>query len=670
MQAKIARRLTKDSVLGGIIAAPIGIATAIGAFTMGGNDFDLIYLQQRGQKVSEAIEYNINVMVQGENLNNGDSGDAGEGTGDNTVITNTATTGEGLNLLLINNIQTECFVKEYLTIAAENQNGELDTTNRQKCASVQMIIGVNTSESGFYSAGGGDVLPKTDLPAGADGAPIWDNNVHSLKNWSVNEHSSGGATATGGPFQYVSGGSITAINTESKYNKGTSTGSGVGDCYLFPDAAAGLNGYLEMAISWAGGDISSLSDNAASMSGVIAHNRGAGGLNMIFGIPYDTILNRREAGNYLGDKSISEISECLETIYSDITTIPSGVDVEGIARSSGDACTLFSSIANGWMFSEAAAANVKHWYSDATKSYWNQLFPSEQVSNAQEFNEAVSRHTSKLSTALGISDSECDAIYGTINGDYKTYSGNAPRGDIFKVTNKTSNVYKNAPGAKLVLSMEAMCAGHVFKTFVIAGRTYAKMLKYAGVDVDPTNPATYMGGYSDAGEWTPTGDSAETTLVSNGLDMDAVTTERMKVLKAAAGLVGIKYIQCRHSASCDGCCFDNMSTRPTHLDCSSFVWRAYAEAGCNMSGFPQNTGSYQSSSAMVSISINELKPGDLVVRRSGSSGHVEIFLGNNNGVFSFVEAFRSGKDSGFCKKNMSAVQGSTYHYYRFTGFNE
>lgn len=639
-----------------------GVIFSLVAFSFcGGDDYDLFLLQKRWKAVNKAIEYNINLITTYQTNQSEADNTPEQNTG--SVVTNSVTSGTGLNLMLINNIQTECFVKEYLAISAENQNGELDTMQHAKSATVQMIIGINVSESGYYSAGGGGVLPKTDLPEGSDGAPIWNNGTNSLKNWSSNEHSNGGATALGGPFQYISGGTITGINTVSKYNKGTSTGGGKGDCYLFPDAVCGLNGYIDSAISWIGS--SDMSDGALAVAAVMSHNRGAGGLAMMYGIPYATIFSGHTS-SYLKNKQSGDLVTALDEVYDDATSVPSGTDVEGIASSSGYVCQLFSYISNGWYFSPNAANNVLNYNTDRTRALWNQLFPNEQVNSAQEFVTAVQKHTSKLSIALGISDSECDRIYGTTNGEYLNYNSRSPRGDIFKVLGNTTGAY-TVDNAKQVISLEAMCAQHVFNTMAVAAKVYAKMLKYAGVNVDPTDPSTYMGGYSSSGEWTPAGEPTETTLIANGLDVKTVTVERMKVLKAAANLVGIDYKQCRHFAGCDGFCFDNMTTRPTHLDCSAFVWRAYADAGFNMSGFPTSTAMYGTTSAFTEITVDELKPGDAIVRTT-SPRHVEIFLGNENGVASMIEAFRPGKQSGFCKKNISEFTDGKHKFYRFTQF--
>lgn len=670
MQIKVRINKRRNSLFGVLAAIPIGLTVGIAAFSFSSDGYDMISLHEQNLKLSKNIEISVNVLAESESQT---GGTATNGNAENVeTVINPVTTGTGLNLLLINNIQTECFVKEYLTLCTENQNGSLDTTQWAKYASVLTTIGINISESGFYPAGDGFVLPKTDLPVDSSGAPIWDNQIHSLKLWNVNNHTSGGYSSAGGPFQYISGGALTRILTRSKYNAGTNTGGGIGDCYLFPDAVCGLNAYMGSAMSWIGGDSSVVSDVASGVATVVSHNRGVNGLYMVFGVPYDTILHKGNPANYVDKSKVdaATISGYLDEIYNDAVTVPESVDLNTKASLGfkGYTMTLYSYIANGWRFSVTAGANAKQRYSAEAQSYWNQLFPDEQVKNAQEFYSAIDRHTSKLSDAVGLSDAECDRIYGTENGDYTDYLSSGDYGDIFKVSQYTSDAYNNGPGAKVVYSLEAICAEHVFNTFCNAATVYARMLKYAGVDVDPTKPSTYMNTYSET-EWVPADNDVDGTLIAHGLDTTALNAKRESVVRAAANLVGIKYIQCRHFSGCDGACYDNVGIRPTHLDCSAFVWRAYADAGFSMAGFPTETGSYASSPVLEKISIEELKPGDMMVYRKGGKGHVEIYLGKNGMTFNFIEAFNSSKLSGYTSKNVLPLFGPNYSFYRYKGID-
>ena len=278
MKVVIKYKKSRNKLLGAIAAIPICLGVGIAAFSFSTEDdesFQLRSLVERASYQQNSLNMSLSISSLWNGLNSGQDQwtNSSANTTNESTIANTATNGTGLNLLLINNIETECFVKEYLSICAENQNGELDTTARTSTVGVQAIIGINISESKFYSAGDGKTLPCTDLPAGNDGAPMWDNDTYSLKKWSNTQHSViGGASAVGGPFQYTpGGGALTAIATKSKYNSGTSTGGGIGDCYLFPDAVSGLNGYLETGEATL--NVTSLTVEESAIVTAIAHNR-------------------------------------------------------------------------------------------------------------------------------------------------------------------------------------------------------------------------------------------------------------------------------------------------------------------------------------------------------------------------------------------------------------
>mgnify|MGYP001030315904 FL=1 len=674
MKVVIKYKKSRNKLLGAIAAIPICLGVGIAAFSFSTEDdesFQLRSLVERASYQQNSLNMSLSISSLWNGLNSGQDQwtNSSANTTNESTIANTATNGTGLNLLLINNIGTECFVKEYLSICAENQNGELDTTARTSTVGVQAIIGINISESEFYSAGDGKTLPCTDLPAGNDGAPMWDNDTYSLKKWSNTQHSViGGASAVGGPFQYTpGGGALTAIATKSKYNSGTSTGGGIGDCYLFPDAVSGLNGYLETGEATL--NVTSLTVEESAIVTAIAHNRGGGGTKMLYGIPYDTIQNRRASDNFYNKSAVteSEVKSILDDYYNAFAEIPNGIDAVSTMSAGGYIMESFPLIAKGWYFSTTGGASAKARYSDTIKAAWNAYLPNEQISNAAEFNAAIDRHTSKLSVALGMSEPECDAVYGTQNGDYTRYFRNSP-GDVFRVYDTESNVYK-AGSHKLVTSLEMITVNHVYSLVTAASQVYAKMLKYAGVDVDPTDPSTYMSTYSKNGEWVPTGDNVDVgqELIANGFDTSNTTAERTKVLLAAAKLTGITYKQCRHFAGCDGFCYDVAGNRPTHLDCSTFVWRAFYDVGFDMSQFPTNTKSYKSSSVVREINYDEVKPGDILIKKDT---HAELLMGKNGSTYSFIEAFRPGKPSGYIKKDISAISGPNYKFYRFTGFSD
>lgn len=662
-----------------VLLLPFGLFIGIATFVFSG-DSDFMYLYSLNRNVSELLEAMSNSDDYDDAGDNEDylpSFDNETGTG-----TTAATNGSGLNLLLINNIQTECFVKEYLSICAENENGLLDTTVWGVTATTESVIGINMLESGFYAAGDSATLPKTDLPQGSDGTPVWDGDSHSLKKWNKTNHSSGGGTAAGGPLQYISDGKLTSIPTKSKYNTGTSTGGGKGDCYLFPDAVCGLNNYIASGLNTYGSDATQYAQQSVGIVGVISHNRGAGGVYMLYGVPYDTILHKKTQKSFVSLDSDTDASKnmYLQEIYSDIATSPDTVTASvrynaGVTKNY--VSYLIPMFYSGWNASTSTYKYVSSHYTDGLLDIWNAYFPNEAVSTKDEFLNKVAAKCSKLSDALGISDADCDSIYGTVNGDYPDYYSDCQCGTVYKVTEHKSAAYKHGEST-VVFSIEGMCANHVYTSINCGSYVYAKMLKYAGVDVDPTDPSTYMNQYS--GEWTPsTSEEKEvySTLQANGLDTSQLNENRAKVVIAAAGLVGITYHQCRGTGcnkgkagdpfKCDGSCYNDMDAKPTHLDCSAFVWRAYADAGFDMKGFPTGTSGYPGSLPLEQITFDDLKPGDLICN---IGTHVMMYLGKSSESVYTVEAHEHGTLSGYTTRSIrKASNASVYTYYRYPGID-
>ena len=156
----------------------------------------------------------------------------------------------------------------------------------------------------------------------------------------------------------------------------------------------------------------------------------------------------------------------------------------------------------------------------------------------------------------------------------------------------------------------------------------------------------------DAIDWNSAdGQAIQAWLSPYGIDLSKLTVGRFKVLKAAMGLLGIPYSQNRAG-------FDNLGKRPSALDCSSFVWRCYAEASMDMAGFPTNTGAYSGSTAVARVPWSSLVPGDILCRRSGNSGHATIFLGVVNNIVYTVEETQTGDCSRIVQRNISKVNTS------------
>lgn len=670
------RKPKRKSSIKWMIFTFCGMFLGIMAFSFSSED-DFLYLYNLNNQVLQKTKVYQLVSNQYEDW----GGDEDQMPAYNTGGTTTATSGTGLNLLLINNIQTEGYVKEYLTIAAENQEGKLDTAERAAYASVETIIGINCGESKFYPAGDGMTLPKQDLPIDSDGAPKWDGSKYSLKNWNYSDHLREGYSADpGGPFQYVDSGAWTGLDAFSIYHKeGSATPNGSSDAINFGDAICGINNYMQIGADTLGLDMSNTDDKVLAMLGSLTHMRGGGGTYMFFGFPYNKLYHKSTdvRNNYLNlDASSSEeISSCVKDTLDAGTAVLKDWDPADIQQlvSGTHWSSVVPFIASGWTVSNDFVSSAKSHLSgrtlDAFIFAWNALLPDEPVSDYNSAITALSKHSGKLSTALGISDSECDRIYCTVDGEYKHYTTTSP-GDLFYVTNKTTNLYSRQPGAKLVYSVEALWGERIVTCFSMGSYVYAKMLKYAGVDVDPTNPDTYMNKFSGDG-WSSVSTEYQDVLKANGLDTSKLTDERAKIVNVAASYLGTKYLQCRNGggqdgALCDGFCYNNMDAKATHLDCSAFIWRCYKEAGFDCTGFPTNTGGYTTNDGvLVETTVDQLKPGDVIWF---SHGHVELYLGQDDSTIYYIHESTWGVGCVYGTHRKEGFPGKGCKLYRYTRF--
>ena len=109
---------------------------------------------------------------------------------------------------------------------------------------------------------------------------------------------------------------------------------------------------------------------------------------------------------------------------------------------------------------------------------------------------------------------------------------------------------------------------------------------------------------------------------------DSLSSGRKAVIRAALSAVGLKYL---YGGKPTG---PGLSGIPSSgIDCSGFVdWAYWTATGSD----PKFGGTYDmvsnQSTWFENVSYEEMKPGDIVVRRSGGGGHTAIYLGNNKYV--------------------------------------
>lgn len=701
-----------------VLLLPFGLFIGIATFVFSG-DSDFMYLYSLNRNVSELLEAMSNSDDYDDAGDNEDylpSFDNGTGTG-----TTAATNGSGLNLLLINNIQTECFIKDLLTCSVKSQNGEYYSSALH--SSVASLLGAMAMEHGFYKQAPG-IIPKTYFPwDDSANAPYYNKAYNgvpaaSMKNEELTE-SDVFAMGTQGQIDSTSNNGLfgfkktATIKKSLIYPEGKSRSGSGGDHYYYPDMCAQRDQTLINGLSGLGitsdEDLAIVNETSQTAVGAysgLCNNRGPNGAKtMLFGIAYlkslynspDTKVDTAMIDAGVKAKLLAQVTN---DASSTLSTTCKGVDISGLDSSGGSAAftqaILLLESGNGWYCTQSFVdvfTGNSSWANlfSTGKKNWNTMFPNDQISTAAELRERLEKYkcnsvSAAINQVTGVSvtAAELNNVYGIVddnyeNGDHHTEGSDwwFHSGFIYHVSNERSPVYKNKYSDNsepfLLSSYELSGLAYYYASSTIGEIIYAKMLKYAGVDVDPTDPSTYMNQYSD--EWTPSSSEEKevySTLQANGLDTSQLNENRAKVVIAAAGLVGITYHRCRGVScdagdyNCDGYCYNNMNAKPTHLDCSAFVWRAYADAGFDMKGFPTGTSGYPGSLPLEQITFDDLKPGDLIRR----SGHVMMYLGKSSESVYTVEAHEHGTLSGYTTRSIRKVSDtSVYTYYRYPGID-
>lgn len=700
-----------------VLMLPIGLFIGIATFAFS-SDSDFMYLYRLNRAVNKLL------VTTDDSEDYDDMGDNedylpsyGNGTG-----TTVATTGTGLNLLLINNIQTECYIKDLLECATKSQNGEYYDSLAH--TSVASIIAAPCMEHGFYEKSSG-VIPLSYFPwDDSANAPYYNKSykgvaASSMKNEELTQEdvmtmgtqSQLDSSGTNGIFGFYKKSNIKKAKI---YAEGKSRSASGGDHYYFPDACAQRDSTLDNALSGLSfSDEEKQQANSTSQTELgafsgLCNNRGPnGGKTMVFGLAYlESLYNtpnaKVDASKLSYDNKLQLISKPYADADSALSSTFVGVDISD-AGNSGGACAFVQAIlllesGNGWYCSQEFIDMYTNSSSYAKlfsigKRAWNVLFPNDQVNSASELRSKLERYKAesvsaaiKQVTGVSVSEAELQSVYGIQGNNYDNINNHKETagwwfhsGFIYCVQNVRSaaylNKYSDGSDPFLLSSYEVSGLGYYYACSTYGEVIYAKMLKYAGVDVDPTDPTTYMSQYS--GEWTP--GSADSTLYStlqaNGLDVSALTDNRRKIVLAAASMLGIQYHQCRGAGcnmgktgdpfKCDGYCYNNMSAKPTHLDCSAFIWRAYADAGFDMTGFPTYTKMY-TNGVFTEIGYKDLKPGDVIY----SSGHVRIFLGKSGETVYFVHESGHGVGCVYGTRSVKEINNGKYTFYKYAGIGD
>lgn len=585
-----------------------------------------------------------------------------EETGDSTL--DSATSGYGLNLLLIDNIQTEQYAKELLQLCADNELGNLDLTERNVYVPLQTTLGIWYTETGLYPS---SVLLKSDLPWDDTAhAPVWNTpygglpaSALTLKGYDKGVRDVIGSSipsgAAVGPLQYEPGNSSASKTNCSGYSNGERES---GDAYYTPDQIAGLNNYLERAVSALGfTDASKLQHSPGAITTLTAltHNMSCNG---VLGIPANKSVSAYVDVSKLTDEKRFELASSLSTSLNTMfDSVQDRTPIYGADTSMFQFISVVLLVKDGWLIDDPAYNSVTGysaaWKKTAAVNIWNAVNPDSPISNYSELGAKLSSYRSTVATATGYSISEVDAKYGTTSGSFvaglpTSWRSQRNSGTIFRVSDETSSMYV-AGESKIVQAFTVLQVSHVTAAVLQGGYRYACMLQYAGVNVDPSNPSTYTNSLGD--EW---GATLDDWMTAYGIDASQMSESRLELLRKAkenvdkvweafGGQAGTYVWGANHSYAGEAPDYSK------GFDCSSFVKWTYMMAGYDGLTIPGSTSGYPGNSNWVRSAWSDLKPGD-VLRRNG---HVVIYLGTVEDLVWTVEAKGTNYGVGFFSKKIT-----------------
>lgn len=572
----------------------------------------------------------------------------------NTGMTE-ATSGYGLNLMLINELD-EGYTKDVLSCLKKSEEGAYDSSKVK--LTVEASCGASFVETSVYS---GLFAIKSYIPSDSNGKPIWntsyngvpassmtlekfDNTVAAVTGYQSGITANNGRTVTS--FQYDTWNSR---QTVAGINGAGNSGRSIGDYYYYPDVLATNNKYISGFIYGTLGFDDSItqddfnSDWLAFMY-MTAHNRGEGGaINYLFGSKYNSSSTAFRNMNNITNEDILRITNSEVSLYSDYRAkYPQNYDI--IANLTGsDSLTIPAALLavwnSDWYISRDTAVYLNNNLNTAV-DYWNTLFPDEQIDGDNLRNKIIADSKSYADVInsrynLNISGVDTNIVYGTAtDGDDYDVWGYSNTGFIFKVTDIQSPVYthtyRDGTQPYVVHCMDLLCAREALAACMGDG-IYAKMLYYAGLgNVDPTNPSTYYSQISSS--YVP---SNLNWLSTYSVDSSSLSTNQCKILQTAYNIVNLpNCVYCDYSSNLAGSTDAadanveqmtreyNNNSKPTMLDCSTFVCRVYKDSGYSGFASRMTCTTLKSSPLFRTIKPEELQPGDLII----SDSHAMIYL--------------------------------------------
>jgi hypothetical protein len=488
--------------------------------------------------------------------------------------------GNGLNLLLIDRISSEGYIKELLELYRDSSQGKLNDYSFH--LPVEALLGMHKNETGTYGTAG--VVPKSYIPYDSKTKKIlWGLDYKGIPGSaitlrSLNENVINGAPAGDGVLPYTDPNKLPyTINGINHLAQGRVHGSGpsrdVGmfqisrfnfhntstsgwvvpakisgykssssrtqsDAYYLPDMLSYLDAQFSSMINKYGLGTQDVLTQVGAYS--MYHN--AGEYSWSWGAGFG--VNFRTSEKITGiPGSVNDSNRWIVEEYGKNTAVIPKDIIQGISKYSSKIQGLHSrSVAalllleDGYYLSPTALDELT---TGSLKKYtpkaWQALY-GEKV-NASSLRKKLQPYVKSVTDVYPdyLSRDAFNAVYGFAPSmDSNTYGG------IWKLDTATSPAYKvkaNGADPRVLHYSNLVTIGHVVDSTTNGTMVYANLLKLSGVGIDPTNPADYVNTIKN--EFVP--ESTEFSSILKRLGVTEIDSRAQEMLEKGYEMSGFWY---------------------------------------------------------------------------------------------------------------------------------
>lgn len=520
----------------------------------------------------------------------------------------------GLNLALISQL-SDGYIKEYLTLAADNQQGKLNTNSKHM--SVDGIIALNMAEQGPYE---GTCLPCSYLPF-ENGKVVWKESrgglpAEALTLSKANKNVIGGQLGSG-PVQPYSAADDVAWGDTA--NGGTASPFQIGLNWIKTITPSTMNGYN------------------------VSSGREPDILYFPDELTYLDMVSSKIISNYFNIDELDSIDGAtLGTMF--------------FAAGEGNACHMeFAGIGYGtddnskaqrlesWKAYKESMSKVDAKYGSTLAKYsvdsgeFHQVLTTAMTIAAVEQGGWKFEDDSKISELLSNGFTSYQILHpGSSQSEFESFvnSNKGSSGGFYISRTSWCHIYKIT--GQFQNNSDNISFGHTFMCMYLGKYYYAYMLQMGGLSgVDPTNPSTYMVMQKSNGQWTPEGNTD--WMKEAQIDMSKLNDKRAQTLQYGHTWLHLRYISERPYVWPEFNADGTINTDSGVIDCSAFVICIIKKiTGVDVGGGPDGSGNTDTilanTSACREVPPSEMKPGDLIVMGHGSrtgTAHVVMYLSGN-----------------------------------------